>query len=200
MAILERENLLEDHDTLALGREIRLTGRNIARINGRSVSVSLLREIGEYLIDLHGQSEHLSLLQVNQHLGLLDRYAITDPELGLEAPLNVYRQTYQRMQQVQKELNRIREAEQDAARRSDMLSYQINEIESAQLKPDEEELLREERNRLANAENLASLSQEALLVLDEGNPETPAVSELFGQVVQALSHLARIDPSQVQSL
>ncbi len=198
LAILERENLLEDQDTLTLGREIRLTGRNIARINGRSVSVSLLRELGEFLIDLHGQSEHLSLLQVNQHLGLLDRYAITYPEFDLEATLTAYRQTYQRLQQVQKELNRIREAEQDAARRSDMLSYQINEIESAQLKPDEEELIKEERNRLANAENLASLSQEGLLVLDDGNPETPPVSELYGQVVQALSHLARIDPSQAQ--
>ena len=197
LAILEREELLEDTNSLALGREIRLTGRNIARINGRSVSVSLLRELGEYLVDLHGQSEHLSLLKVNQHLGLLDRYAITDPELGLESPLNAYRMAYQRMQQTQKELHRIREAEKDAARRSDMLSYQINEIDSAQLKPDEEEQLREERNRLANAENLASLSQEALLILDEGNPETPPVSELFGQVVQALSHLARIDPSQI---
>jgi DNA repair protein RecN (Recombination protein N) len=196
LAILEREDLLEDKNSLTLGREIRLTGRNVARINGRSVSVSLLKELGEFLVDLHGQSEHLSLLRVNQHLGLLDRYAITDPELGLEALLNAYRQAYQRMQQVQKELHRIREAEQDAARRSDMLSYQINEIESAQLKPDEEEQLREERNRLANAENLASLSQEALLILDEGNPESPPVSDLFGQVVQALSHLARIDPSQ----
>ncbi len=77
-----------------------------------------------------------------------------------------------------------------------MLSYQINEIDSAHLKTGEEESLREERNRLANAENLASLSQEALLILDESGPETAPVSELFGQVVQALSHLARIDPSQ----
>lgn len=196
LTILEREDLLDEHGSLTLGREIRLNGRNIARINGRSISVSLLRELGEFLIDLHGQSEHLSLLHVNQHLGLLDRYAITDPNLMLDSVLDAYRQAYQRLQQVQRELKRIREAEQDAARRSDMLSYQINEIESAHLKPDEEELLREERNRLANAESLASLSQEALLILDEGNPEVPPVSELFGQAVQALAHLARIDSSQ----
>jgi DNA repair protein RecN (Recombination protein N) len=195
-AILEREDLLDDQSSLSLGREIRLTGRNIARINGRSVSVALLKELGEYLVDLHGQSEHLSLLQVNRHLGLLDRYAATDAQLHLEASLEAYQQAYQRIQQVQRELKRIREAEQDAARRSDMLSYQINEIDSAHLKTGEEESMREERNRLANAENLASLSQEALLILDESGPETAPVSELFGQVVQALSHLARVDPSQ----
>lgn len=198
MAILEREDLVEEPDTLSLGREIRITGRNIARINGRSVSVSLLREVGEFLIDLHGQSEHLSLLQINQHLGLLDRYAMTDSELDLASTLDTYQKIYRRLQQVQKELKKIRESEQDAARRSDMLSYQINEIESAHLKSDEEQTLKEERNRLSNAENLTSLSQEALTILDEGSPESPPVSEQFGLAVQALSQLARIDPSQTE--
>ena len=75
--ILEREGLLEETDYLTLSRELRLTGRNIARINGRNVSATQLREIGEYLVDVHGQSEHLSLLRVSQHLGLLDRYGST---------------------------------------------------------------------------------------------------------------------------
>ncbi len=194
--ILEREDLNDDQETLSLAREIRLSGRNIARINGRSVSAGLLRQLGEYLIDLHGQSEHLSLLRVNQHLPLLDRYAAADPQLKLNTSLEAYQRTYQRLQQVQRQLNRIREAEKDAARRSDMLSYQINEIESAHLKPDEEDILVEERNRLANAESLASLTQEALLLLDEGSPEAAPVSELFGQALQSLTHLARIDPSQ----
>ena len=81
-------------------------------------------------------------------------------------------------------------------RRSDLLSYQINEIEAARLRPTEEAELQEERNRLANAEGLAAFSQKALLTLDEGNPETAAASDLMGQVVDALIDLARLDPSQ----
>ena len=73
LEILEREELLDEPDALTLGREIRTNGRSVARVNGRSVNVSLLSELGEYLVDVHGQSEHLSLLRVSQHLGLLDR-------------------------------------------------------------------------------------------------------------------------------
>ncbi|RPI34819.1 MAG: DNA repair protein RecN, partial [Chloroflexota bacterium] len=74
-AILEREELLDNPDTVILGREIRRSGRNVARVNGRSVSTNMLTEIGEYLVDVHGQSEHLSLLRVREHIRLLDSYA-----------------------------------------------------------------------------------------------------------------------------
>jgi DNA repair protein RecN (Recombination protein N) len=200
-AILEREELLDEPDYVVLGREIRLNGRNVARLNGRVVSTALLREIGEYLVDVHGQSEHLSLLRVSQHLGLLDRYAATglagpDESPGLEELLGAYTQTYRRMQIVQHDLEQLRENEKDAARRSDMLAYQINEIDSARLQLGEEEELRDERNRLANAEGLASMVQNAMLALDEGTPEAPAASDLLGQVVHAISGLVRLDPSQ----
>lgn len=188
--ILEHENLLDNPDYLTLGREVRLTGRNVARINGRSVNASLLREIGSYLIDVHGQSDHLSLLQVSQHLGLLDRYA------GVDELLANYRKTYNRLQAVRQELAGLLLAERDAARRMDTLTYQINEIEVAQLHPGEEEDLRGERNRLANSEGLASLAQEALIALDEGTPETPAATDLLGQVSHILMDLVRLDPSQ----
>jgi DNA repair protein RecN (Recombination protein N) len=194
--ILEREDLLEEPDYISLGREVRLNGRAVARVNGRSVSAALLRELGEYLIDVHGQSEHLSLLRVNQHLGLLDRYAATQPESPLPVVLQDYQQTYQRLQEIRRELARIRQSEQEAARRADMLTYQIEEIESVRLQAGEEELLRDERNRLANAEGLSRLTQEALLALDEGNPEAAAATDLFGQVTHSLAGLARLDPSQ----
>ncbi len=145
-AILDREGLLDDPRIISLGREIRRGGRSVARVNGRSVNVGLLDEIGEYLVDVHGQSEHLSLLRVRQHLGLLDSYA------GVEAEFSAYRKTYQRLQAVRHELVELRQAESEAARRMDILTYQINEIEAARLRPGEEEELGEERNRLANAE------------------------------------------------
>ncbi|MBP7227878.1 MAG: DNA repair protein RecN [Longilinea sp.] len=188
--ILAREDLLDNDEELTLGRELRSNGRSVARVNGRSVNVSLLREIGSYLVDIHGQSEHLSLLDVRQHLGLLDRWA------GSEAALAAYRQTYQRYQTVQREWNRIRQSEQDAARRADLLSFQLQEIEGAQIRLGEEEELRLERNRLANAESLASLAEQALLLLEEGLPESPSLSDLLGQLVQALHSLERLDPQQ----
>jgi DNA repair protein RecN (Recombination protein N) len=189
-AILEREDLLDDPEYLTVGREIRSNGRSTARVNGRSVSAGLLKEIGDYLIDVHGQSEHLSLLRPNQHLNLLDGYASSG-----ELLVN-YRKNYTKLQEIRRELKELRLAERDAARRIDILTYQIDEIEAARLRPGEEEELKEERNRLANAEGLASLVQEALLILDEGEPEAPAVTDLFGQLVRALHGLAKLDPAQ----
>ena len=194
--ILEREELLDEPDFLTLAREVRLNGRNVARVNGRSVNTALLRELGEYLVDVHGQSEHLSLLRVSQHQGLLDRYASSEPQNQLPKVLSIYIQAYQQLQDIQHELDEIRQAERDAARRVDMLTFQIKEIESAHLQTGEEETLREERNRLANAESLASLAQQALLALDEGTPESPAATDLLGQISQALAALTRLDPTQ----
>lgn len=195
-ALLEREGLLDDPDYVTLGREIRQNGRNVARVNGRSVNTTLLREIGEFLVDVHGQSEHLSLLRVNQHLAMLDNYASTGEEKDIQDLLANYRKSYRELQAVRHKLDATRQSERDAARRSDMLSYQIKEIEAVRLQAGEDESLKEERNRLANAESLASLVQEALQALDEGSPEAPAATDLFGQVVHALTGLARLDPSQ----
>jgi DNA repair protein RecN (Recombination protein N) len=189
-AILEREELLDEPDYLSMGRDLRREGRTTARVNGRIVNVSLLRELGAYLVDIHGQSEHLSLLNVHQHLGLLDRYAST------ESLLETYASTYGELHAVRKELSALREAEKDAARKTELLTYQLQEIETARLKPGEEDELRQDRNRLANAEALASLSQQALQVLDEGTPESPAVTDLMGQAAHALSNLARLDATR----
>ncbi len=188
-AILQREDLLEDATTVVLSRELRREGRTIARVNGSSVSTALLRELGEYLVDIHGQSEHLSLLQVRQHLGLLDRYASSQTHLSR------YQDLYRQMNVLRRELKALREDEADALRRMDLLTFQAEEIESARLKVDEEEELRRERDRLANAENLASLTRQCLSLLDEGSPEAPALSDLSGQLVQLVHNLARIDPA-----
>jgi DNA repair protein RecN (Recombination protein N) len=190
IAILEREDLLDDPATVTLARELRREGRSVARVNGRSVNAGLLRELGAYLVDIHGQSEHLSLLNVRAHLGLLDRYA------GVETPLGIYRQLYRQLLALRRELSELRASEQDTARRSELLQYQLDEIENASLKPGEEDDLRHERDRLANAESLAQLAQQSLALLDDGSPEAPSVADLTGQLVQALGGLSRIDATQ----
>jgi DNA repair protein RecN (Recombination protein N) len=188
--LLEREDLLDDPDYVTLSRELRREGRNTARVNGRNTNVNLVREIGSYLIDIHGQSEHLSLLNIRQHIHLLDRYAAS------EAVLADYRKAYEQLAGLRRELNQLRQTEQDAERRTDLLSYQLQEIDAANLRSDEEAELRQERERLANAENLASLAQQSLGLLDEGTPEAPSISDQLGQVVQAMASLVRIDAAQ----
>ena len=188
--ILKREDLLDEQNYVTLTREVRREGRSLARINGRTISLSLLKELGELLVDIHGQTEHLSLLNVHAHLGLLDRYA------NVESLLAAYRKTYQNLLDIRRELEGLREAQRDAERRTEMLTFQAGEIEAAILKPGEDEDLRKERDRLANAESLTNLAQQALTVLDEGTSESPASTDLIGQAVQSLTKLAQIDGTQ----
>jgi len=188
--ILTREELLDDPDYVTLMREVRREGRSVARLNGRIVGLPLLRELGEILVDIHGQSEHLSLLNVRAHLGLLDRYA------GIESDLAAYHKAHQHLLGLRRELHDLRLAQQDAERRIEMLTFQAGEIEAARLHNAEDAELKQERDRLANAESLATLAQDALTVLDEGTSESPAATDLLGRAVQSLAKLAQIDTAQ----
>ena len=114
--ILTREELMDDPNYVVLMREVRKEGRSVARVNGRTVSVGLLKELGALLIDIHGQAEHLSLLDSRAHLGLLDRYA------EVAKPLNEYRQTYQALLNLRRELNDLQKAQADAEGRMETLT------------------------------------------------------------------------------
>lgn len=188
--ILRREDLLEDEDFLTISREVRREGRSSARINGRSANLALLRELGSLLVDIHGQSEHLSLLDTRAQLGLLDRFA----DAGTE--LDAYQETYRQLRKVQRELKDLLTASLDSQQRAEFLNFQAGEIETARLTPGEDEQLKIERDRLANAENLATLARQALTLLDEGTPEAPAATDLLGQVSQSMAALNRIDSGQ----
>jgi DNA repair protein RecN (Recombination protein N) len=150
-------------------------------------------------------------LRTSQHLPLLDAFAASveageaaqsngRPARPIQGLLDAYTQTYRRLQAVRRELDELHQTERDSARRTDMLTYQIKEVEAARLRPGEEDELRDERNRLANAESLASLAQEALVAIDEGTPEAPAATDMLGAVVHALNSLVRMDPAQASLL
>ena len=192
-SLLEREGLLEEPNGLWLGREIRAEGRTIARVNGRTVSLSVQSEIGEALVDVHGQTEHLSLLKVRTHRDLLDRFAHDQEVLGL------YQAQFKEWAVLVKKLDELHAIEKTARDRADMLKYQIQEISEARIKVDEEESLAQERTRLVNAETLSTLSQSALAMLDEGTEISSAATDLLGQAGRDLAELARIDP-QMQAL
>lgn len=187
--VLEREGLEGDNpDVLMLGREIRSTGRSFCRVNGSTVNLSILEEVAQSLVDIHGQNEHFSLMRVKQHLTLLDRFA------GLEKQRENLAAQVRYLRKVRQELAELRRDEQYLARRIDQLSFQVDEIEAANLRPGEEEELNIERNRLANAEQLTQLAAEVYHLLVEGeDPEQTSVADLLGQVARAVSSLARLD-------
>lgn len=190
LEILQREELLDDEgaDEIVVSREIRLEGRNICRVNGRIVALALLREIGDLLVDVHGQSEHLSLLRVRHHLSLLDRYA------GVDDELDAYRQAFDSLTSVRQELRTLRGHERDSSQRADFLAFQIDEIKTAKLKVGEESDLKGEQARLANAEALARLSEAAVVTLEEGLHGEISASDLIAQAVESIAELAEIDP------
>ena len=189
--ILEAEGLDEEHgDEVLLSRELRLNGRNICRVNGRTVNLSVLRDVAEPLIDIHGQGEHLSLLHPRSHLPLLDSYAGVQTEhavLGVEIAA---------LMEVQHELADLRQNERILAQRADMLRFQIEEITAARLEEDEEDELRAERTRLANSEQLMRSASEAVNLLTGMDDESQAVADMLGQVERSLVQLTRYDETQ----
>jgi len=192
--ILERENLQDDSKYITISRELRKEGRTVARVNGQSVNISLLRELGSQLVDIHGQSEHLSLLNVRNHLSLIDRFAVNQNTMA------IYKNDYRQLRKVQRELELLRQQERDADRRIELLTFQADEIDAAKPVAGEDLVLKEERNRLSNAEGLAEMSRTALTLLDEGESEMPTIRDLVGQLVSALTALVKIDSSQNELL
>jgi len=187
--LLAEHGLEGDADALILSREVRRGGRSVSRVNGRAVSSQLLGEIAERLVDIHGQGRHLSLLRVREHVSLLDRYA------GLDGLRVQFTGTERELRRVRRELAALRQDERELARRIDLLTYQVNEINAAQLQDGEEEELKAEHNRLANAEQLTRLADDVVSLLEEGVADQPSALDLLGQALQQLSKLEQIDPS-----
>jgi len=188
--LLEAGLDLED-GRLILSREIAATGRTTARVQGRTVPVSVLQQIGSLLVDIHGQSEHLSLLRPAVQLEYLDRFGRLD-ELRYRVG-----HTYRRLRQVQNELERLQRHERELAQRADLLSFQIREITEAGLQPEEEQQLLQEYTVLRNIERLAELFTRTLEALsDAEDPQQPAAT-LIAHAVTALEHAADLD-SQAQ--
>ncbi|MDQ6693166.1 MAG: DNA repair protein RecN [Chloroflexota bacterium] len=191
-------------DSLIISREINSSGRTVARVNGRMVNLPTLQQIGELLVDVHGQSEHVSLLRSATHIDLLDEYAGLAEErrhvAGLVAQLRV----------VQKELRDLQRDERELARRADLLAYQVEEIEKASPHAGEDEELDAERTRLSNSERLTSLCDSIYALLiekdDEGvysarggrgaaSSQTTSVRDALGDASSMLAELARLDPT-----
>lgn len=191
-ARLLTENGLQPEDgCLILSRDINANGRSMARVNGRSVTAGTLASIGEHLVDIHGQSEHLSLLRPAVHLTLLDHFASAE-ELRAQ-----FAELFREHDGVMRRISEVQTNERERAQRIDMLRFQADEIETAHLRPGEEGELERERSVLANAERLKLLAAEASQLLegaDEMSAEPlPGALDNLRVAVDRVDELARID-------
>lgn len=135
---------------LILRRDISIHGKSVCRVNGKLVTISTLREIGATLIDIHGQHEHQELMDETKHLKLLDQFGSTT----IMQQLSIYQQLYRSYEQTAKKLRQLSENEQQMAHRLDLIQFQYNEIQKAQLVMGEDEELLLERKKLNNYEKV----------------------------------------------
>ncbi|WP_458412555.1 DNA repair protein RecN [Schinkia sp. CFF1] len=135
---------------IVLHREILTNGKSICRINGKLVTLSIIREIGRTLIDIHGQHEHQDLMNADRHLPLVDQFE----EKKTIPAMEEYQRLYKQFLQLKKQLKGLDENEQKMAHRLDLIQFQLNEIKNANLAPREEEQLVEEKVQLTNYEKI----------------------------------------------
>jgi DNA repair protein RecN (Recombination protein N) len=191
-AVLDELGVEPDDGLLILSREVQAGGRSSARLNGRAATAGMLARIGGLLVDIHGQSDHLSLLRPAEHLEMLDRYAGLLPEReGVGRLVGELRAVRERIADV---VGNAR----DRAQRADLLRFQVEEIGAADLRPGEEEELIAERAVLANAERIALEAGSAYALLaggDDAAGEAPLLpaSATLRQAGDHLGEVASVD-------
>jgi DNA repair protein RecN (Recombination protein N) len=179
---------VEDEDgCLIVAREVNRNGRSVARVNGRAVPQSILQRLSHYLMDLHGQGDHLALLRPSEHLRLLDAFA------RLSSRRDEIRLAYQNLTRLRSEIASYEQNQRELARRIDLLRYQVSEIDSAALVVGEDDALRQERSLLANSEKLTRGIENVRSALSESD-RGPALESL-ARAATELAELARIDPA-----
>jgi len=177
----------EGSETLLVKRLIRSDGRSQAYLNGSPVLVKTLKEVGDLLVDIHGQHEHQSLLHRGVYLDLLDAFAGAEPMAErIEKDWRTWNDLQRRLQNKQQTeaLRKARIAE---------LDLQLEEIDGAELDPEEEERLKTERKRLQHAEQLRSGAMRIHALLHEGPEDTQSATDLVSEAESTLEDLARVD-------
>lgn len=188
---------LEDGELL-IQREISTTGKNKCRINGRPATVSTLKEIGVQLINIHGQHESYELMSPELHISYIDKLA------GLESEIEAYQEVYKKYKKLSAELKKATVDESERERKIDLLKYQIDELEYADLRDGEYEELNEQKAVLQNSEKIieAIMSSRALM---NGDEESSGVLENLQEINSQLSdiseYMSEVEPinSRIES-
>ncbi len=183
---LKQHEIAVEANEIILERVIYQSGRTIYKVNGSVATRQMVKELSSLLIDVHGQHEPQSLLDIASHIRLLDSFGEKDFSQKKEA----YRRCYERWQSVKADIQKIGDDDRKKLQLKDMLSFQINEIGSAKLKKDEEENLKEQYDILSHAEKIMMQCQKSYDFLD-GETETSATL-LLGQAIHALQDISDI--------
>ena len=183
-----QENGVEYDPETVIQREVYLDGKNVCRVNGTLVSVSILHKLGIQLINIHGQHDSASLFDEENHLTFLDEFA-DNQQLRQE-----YSEAYGAVSQLRRQIAAMTMDESEKLRRMETLKYQIAEIEKADLEPGEDDALEERRKLLQNAEKLSNGMDEAVECL-YGGYDSDGASGLMAQAEHALARLSRFTDS-----
>lgn len=179
--LLDQFGIDHEDETLILQRDLYKTGRNVCRINGTLVNLTTLRQVGEMLIDIHGQNEHQSLMQPETHLELLDEY-----DHSLKKDIESYQVAYHKYRNLKTALEKREANEKEWAQRLDILQFQLDEITNANLKPHEEEELTEEKDQLDNYQVIHDALENSYQALMGDN------FDLIGQLGTSMDELGKV--------
>lgn len=188
--IIEEEFGVEIADgELVVSREINTDGKNNIRVNGMPVIGAVLKEIGAYLVNIHGQHDNTSLLSKKTHLSLLD---CASGDAVYDA-LNEYKAVYQELAEKQAQIDSVKTDEQEKIRRLDMLNFQIDEIEAAALEIGEDDELNERRSFLENAAKIAENTAKSYLLLYDGDDTQKSANDLLWESIGFLGEVCEYD-------
>lgn len=180
-----KENGIPYSDELLIQRELWADGKNICRVNGAPVTVTMLRGLGRQLIQIHGQHDSAQLFDEENHLKILDAFA------GHDDLLTAYRETYLDMDGLRRKIRSLTMDEAEKARRIETLEFQIQEIQRAELQPDEDETLEAQRNVLRSGEKLMRSMTTAAEAL-YGGEDSDGAASLIAQAAASLAQVADV--------
>lgn len=166
---------------VVLRRDISRTGKSVCRVNGKLVTISTLREVGSTLVDIHGQHEHQDLMDESRHLLLLDQFGFEE----ISPSQSEYQEVFHRYEQISYKLKSLSENEQKNAHRLDLIQFQFDEIQKANLKLNEDEELLEEKRKLGNFERVFDAIQSSYNALTGEQKGLDWISMVMGELEDA---------------
>lgn len=190
-ALMEELGIDQSESFLIVQRDMSRSGKNICRLNGRAVPLVQLRRVGTYLVDIQGQNEHQELLQPEKHLSLMDHFG----SKAFKQQLKVYQEHYSDYQKLLKKAREIKQNEQSYVQRIDMLRFQQEEIEQAELEPGEEELLLEERAKLVNFQKIVDALGKTHEIL---SADTHSLTDGVGLALSEIQEIEGLDESYLK--
>ena len=181
--LCDQYGLPHDDDQLVISRELAVKGRNIVRINGQLTTINVLRELGNYLVDIHGQHDQQVLMNQDRQIDLVDNYAPAKFKEDLEE----YQADFDKWQKLTNQLRHLRQDAQELAQKQDILQFQNNELEAADLEdPQEDEKLEEEYNELNNFQKIADTASYFMQLYDD---DEHGIATLLGDAQNAATDL-----------